>query len=49
MRDVRIEVLGVFTSARTVRQPSALKITRRGGYSEINVPELADYELVVLK
>ncbi|MEO8373286.1 MAG: hypothetical protein ABI806_29145 [Candidatus Solibacter sp.] len=49
MREIRIEVLGAFTSARTVRQPATLKITRRGEYSEIIVPELADYELVVLK
>jgi len=49
MREIRVEVLGAFTSARTVRHPETLKITRRGGYSEIIVPELADYELVVLK
>ena len=49
MREIRIDVLGAFTSARTVRHSGTLKITRRGGYSEITVPELADYELVVLK
>jgi hypothetical protein len=49
IRAIRIGILGAFTSARTVRHPETLKITRRGGYSEISVPELADYELVVLK
>ena len=49
MRGVRVEVLGAYRAARTVRHPGELKIERRGAYSEITVPELTDYELVVLK
>jgi hypothetical protein len=48
MREIRVELLGGFHSARTVRRPMDLKIRRLGAYSEIVVPELTDYELVVV-
>jgi hypothetical protein len=48
MREIRVEVLGEFHSARALRKAMDLKVQVRGGYSEIVVPELMDYELVVL-
>jgi hypothetical protein len=48
MREIRVELLGGFHSARMVRRPMDLKIRRLGAYSEIVVPELTDYELVVV-
>jgi hypothetical protein len=48
MREIHVEVLGAFHSARALRHPLDLKIGTRGAYSEIVLPELLDYELVVL-
>ena len=47
MRDIRVELLGGFHHARALRRPMDLKVQMRGGYSEIILPELMDYELVV--
>jgi hypothetical protein len=49
MTDIRVRVEGVFASAKTVRRPGAPGVTRKGGYSELTVPALRDYELVVLQ
>ena len=49
MRDIRILAAGTFREAETVRNPRRLPVRGRGMYSEIVVPELSDYELVVLK
>ena len=49
MRDVRIEAAGTFREAETVRNPRRLAVRAMGTYSEIVVPELSDYELVILK
>ncbi len=48
MREIRVELRGAFHTARAVRHPMDLKIRIHGGYSEIILPELLDYELVVL-
>ncbi len=48
MREIHVEVLGAFHSARALRQPMELKIGTHGAYSEFVLPELSDYELVVL-
>ena len=48
MREIRVEVLGGFHSARALRKAMDLKVQVRGAYSEIVIPELMDYELVVL-
>jgi hypothetical protein len=48
MREIRVELRGAFHTARAVRHPMDLKIRLHGGYSEIILPELLDYELVVL-
>ena len=49
MHNIKIEVAGAYKSARTVRKPGQLKVTRRGDYTEFLVPELSDYELVVVE
>ena len=49
MRDIRIQAAGTFHDAETVRDPRRLVIRGMGKYSEIVVPQLSDYELVVLR
>ncbi|MES1260382.1 MAG: hypothetical protein ABUS49_01505 [Acidobacteriota bacterium] len=48
MQNVSLEVAGDFTRARTVRNPGELKLTRKAGHAMLTVPQLSDYELVVL-
>ena len=47
MRDIHVELRGAFQSARATRHPMGLKILTHGEYSEIVLPELSDYELVI--
>lgn len=49
MRNIQIEVAGEFTRAETVRNASKIPVHAHGGYTQITIPELNDYELVVLK
>jgi hypothetical protein len=49
MKDIHVALAGPFTSAKTVREDGDLKVRRTGGYSEIVIPALRDYELVVLQ
>jgi hypothetical protein len=49
MSNIRIEVAGRFKSATTVRSPRQIATQMRDGYTVFTVPELVDYELVVLK
>jgi hypothetical protein len=49
MRDIRIELLGNFKSAHTVRNPTVLPLQKQGAYTAFTVPALADYELVVIE
>jgi hypothetical protein len=49
MRDVRVELLGDFKSARAVRHPAVLPLQKRGAYTGFTVPALSDYELVVIE
>jgi Hypothetical glycosyl hydrolase 6 len=49
MSDIRIEVAGRFKSATTVRSPRRIATQMRDGYTVFTVPDLVDYELVVLK
>jgi len=49
MRNIRVELLGDFKSARTVRHPAVLPIDKRGAYTGFTVPALSDYELVVIE
>jgi hypothetical protein len=49
MNDIRIEVAGRFKTATTIRNPLKIPTQMHDGYTVFTVPELADYELVVLK
>jgi hypothetical protein len=49
MSDIRIEVAGSFKTATTVRNPRPIAAHMREGYTIFTIPELVDYELVVLK
>jgi len=49
MKDIHVEVAGDFSEAATVRRPGNLTVKTVSGYTEFTVPQLADYELVVLK
>ena len=49
MRDVRVSVEGRFVRANAVRKPSVLAVRKNGAYSELVLPELLDYEMVVLR
>lgn len=49
MHDIRIEVAGRFKSAKTVRSPRRIALQVHEEYTVVTVPELADYELVVLE
>jgi hypothetical protein len=49
MKDIHIDVAGGFRNARTVRTPGAPGVRVAGGYTSFTVPQLIDYELVVLE
>jgi hypothetical protein len=49
MSDIRIEVAGSFKTATTVRNPRQIATQMREGYTVFTIPEMADYELVVMK
>lgn len=49
MQGIHVAVAGSFASAKTVREPGVLTVHRTAGYSEIVIPALRDYELVVLQ
>ena len=49
MKDIQVEIAGNFKQAETVRNPSRLPVHTRAGYTQITIPELKDYELVVLE
>jgi hypothetical protein len=48
MSSIHIRLAGEFHSARTVRSPGALPVKSASGYTEITLPRLGDYELIVL-
>jgi hypothetical protein len=49
MRDIRVELLGNFKTARTVRNPAVLPLQKSGAYTGFTIPALADYELVAME
>jgi hypothetical protein len=49
MRDIRVEVAGEFTNARSAAQGRGLPVTRAGGYTAFTLAELGAYDLVVLE
>jgi hypothetical protein len=48
MTGVRVQLAGAHKSARTVRSPGAVGLRATEGYTELVIPQLSDYELVVL-
>jgi hypothetical protein len=49
MHDIKIRMAGTFSEAESQRLPRHLAIKADGGYSEFTLPQLSDYELVVVK
>jgi hypothetical protein len=49
IKDIHVQVAGGFKSAKTIRSPHSLPVHVADDYSEFTIPELADYELVVLQ
>jgi hypothetical protein len=49
MTNIHLKIEGSFGEARALRSASDLKIKKMGGYSELTLPQLSDYEAIVLK
>jgi Hypothetical glycosyl hydrolase 6 len=49
MTGIQVQIAGVFKTAKTVRNPGRLEVKVDKGYTEITIPALSDYELVVLE
>jgi hypothetical protein len=49
MSNIRVQVAGVFKTAKTLRSPGNLAVKVSGGYTEFMLPQLTDYELVVIE
>ena len=49
MSGIRVQVAGAFKTGRTVRSPGAVALRPSEGYTELTIPLLSDYELVVLE
>ena len=49
MTDIHLKIAGAFHHAATIRNAAKLPVDVRDGYTEITVPRLDDYELVVLE
>jgi hypothetical protein len=49
MSGIHIEVAGAFKTARTLRHAAKLAIDVNQGYAGFTIPDLSDYELVILE
>jgi hypothetical protein len=49
MTDIHLRIAGTFHNANTIREAAKLPLHVSDGYTEITVPRLDDYELVVLE
>jgi hypothetical protein len=49
MGPIHVDLAGAFRSARTVRSPGNLNVRSEGGRTRFTIPELTDYELIVLE
>ena len=49
MDGIHVQLAGTFGSAKTVRNPAAIPVRHVDGSTELTIPRLADYELVVLE
>jgi hypothetical protein len=49
MSDIHIQVAGAFKTAKTLRRPASLAVNVDKGYAGFTIPNLSDYELVILE
>ncbi|HSW51084.1 MAG TPA: hypothetical protein VLH09_12960, partial [Bryobacteraceae bacterium] len=49
MKDIRVDVAGAYKRATTARSAGAVPLTVSGGRTAFTVPQLTDYELVVME
>jgi Hypothetical glycosyl hydrolase 6 len=49
MSGIQVQVAGAFKTAKTLRTPRSLTVKVNRGYSEFTIPQLSDYELVVIE
>jgi putative glycosyl hydrolase-like family 6 (GHL6) protein len=49
MSGIRVQVAGAFKTAKTLRTPRSLTVRVNQEYSEFTIPQLSDYELVVIE
>lgn len=49
MSGIQVQVAGAFKTAKTLRTPRSLTVKVNQGYSEFTIPQLSDYELVVIE
>ena len=49
MHDIHVEVAGQFKTAKAVRAPGSLPVKTINGFAGFALPQLSDYELVVLQ
>lgn len=49
MREIRVDIRGSYSGAHSVRTPAQLKTEAAGSYTTFRLPELRDYEMVVLQ
>jgi hypothetical protein len=49
MSGIQVQVAGAFKTAKTLRAPRSLTVKVNQGYSEFTIPQLSDYELVVIE
>lgn len=49
MMNIQVQLAGAFKTAKTLRTPGNLTIKSNNGYAEFTIPQLNDYELVILE
>jgi hypothetical protein len=49
MSGIQVQIAGAFKTAKTLRAPRSLTVKVNRGYSEFTIPQLSDYELVVIE
>jgi hypothetical protein len=49
MNQIHIQVAGSYKNAKAVRAQESLPVRMTGGYTELTLPRLSDYELLVLQ
>jgi hypothetical protein len=48
MKGITVDLAGTYKTAKTLRTPADLPVSQTLGHSKITIPELNDYELVIL-